>query len=96
MTLIESAYEIVGKKKAEKSNAWISDKTLQLVAEKRDARVRDPVKFQELKSAVQRSVRQDKESYTESLCDELESESKRGATRKMFQQLKRLTGRFAP
>ena len=44
-----------------------------------------PEKYQELKAAVQRSVREDKQRYISGLCEEMENQKKCGDTRKMFE-----------
>ena len=67
--LKDTAEEIGGKKKAVKRNRWISAKTVQLAAEKREARLKDQVRHKVLKTAVQRSAKEDRNKFVNAFVD---------------------------
>jgi len=57
-------------KKKQKKN-WITDETLRLIEEKRDCRGRDPSKYKELKTEVQKKLRFDKQRQIDEIFDDL-------------------------
>jgi len=61
--LIDTAKVVAGGKTSQKRKEWISEKTVQLAVEKREVRLKDTGGYKELKAAVQRSVRDDKQKY---------------------------------
>src|SRR6201996_4394370 len=67
-------------------------RTVQKAAEKRAARHGNPAKYKKLKATVQKLVRKDKQTYTDNMCREMETEAKRGNTRSLFKLVKSSTG----
>ena len=56
----ESADEILGKLRQKRSNAWLSNETIHLAADKREARKRgDGTEYKRLRNEVQRLIRRD-------------------------------------
>ena len=88
--LLESAAETIGLPPRQKRKGWLSEETVQKAAEKRAARHGNPSKYKELKATVQKLVRKDKQTYTDNMCREMETEAKRGNTRSLFKLVKSL------
>jgi len=59
--LLEVARETIGSVKSQKKKKWISDATYAAITEKREAKVKDKKRYQELKAEVQRKLRVDKQ-----------------------------------
>ena len=69
----DSADEILGKLRHKRSNAWISNETIHLAADKREARKRgDMTEYKRLRNEVQRLIRRDKNSWLENECKALD------------------------
>ena len=88
--LLESAAETIDLPPRQKRKEWLSEETVQKAAEKRAARHGNPSKYKELKATVQKLVRKDKQTYTDNMCREMETEAKRGNTRSLFKLVKSL------
>ena len=54
------------------------------------------MKYIEVKAAVQRSLRVDKQRHIEQLCAEIDQDNKRGKQGSMFWTVKALTRKFKP
>ena len=91
--LLESAAETIGLPPRQKQKGWLSEETVQKAAEKRAARHGNPAKYKELKATVQKLVRKDKQTYTDNMCREMETEAKRGNTRSLFKLVKFLVNK---
>ena len=52
-----------------------SDKTFDMINEKNNAKTKDPQRYKELKSEVQKMLRKDKQKHLDHMCGELESAS---------------------
>ena len=89
--LLETAEELLMAKPKQSSKSWISEATKQKAEEKRRAKSTNPERYKELKAEVQRMVRKDKQDYTDNVCSQIEAQSKKGNTRELFKQVKRLT-----
>ena len=59
--LLDTAEKVVGFRKYVKRKSWISDSTFEIIKEKREAKQTDSVKYKELKTQAQRSLRADKQ-----------------------------------
>lgn len=61
-----------------------------MAAEKRKAKSTNPAKYKELKAELQRLVRKDKQEYTNHICSQMETNSRKGNTRELFKHIKKL------
>ena len=59
--LLEVARETIGSIKSQKKKKWISDDTYAVIREKREAKGKDKIRYQELKEEVQKKRRVDKQ-----------------------------------
>ena len=89
--LLGTAKDLLSAKSKPSSNRWISDATVQKAEEKRKAKSTNPTKYKQLKAEVQRMVRRDKQAFTDNVCSQIEAQSKKGNTRELFKQVRRLT-----
>ena len=85
----DSADEILGKLRQKRSNAWISNETIHLAADKREARMRgDMTDYKILRNEVQRLIRKDKSSWLENECKALDQYDRTGKARQIFERKK--------
>ena len=83
--LLDVANEVVGHVKKKQKKNWITDETLRLIEEKRDCRGKDPSKYKQLKTEVQKKLRVEKQRQINEICDALEDANKICVIRKLFQ-----------
>jgi len=89
--LLGAAKDHLMTKTKQSSNNWISEATIKKAEEKRKAKSTNPDMYKKLKAEVQRMVRNDKQDFTEKICSQIEAQSKKGNTRELFKQVRRLT-----
>ena len=87
----DSAVEILGKLRQKRSNAWISNETIHLAADKREARKRgDMTEYKRLRNEVQRLIRRDKNSWLENECRALDQYDRTGKARQLFKKVRKV------
>jgi len=84
----------IGLKKSVRKKTWISDDTFQIMAEKREMKQKNPARYKELKTLVQKCLRRDKQKQLGDLCDELDTANQRGNMRCLFRTAKSITQTF--
>src|SRR3984885_12786373 len=93
----EEANSHVPKREKKKTTPWLSTEAIKLAEARRTARSdgnKDMMK--EMNGAFQKQARKDKEAYLNEQCKEMEEEGKKGRTREMFAQMRKITGKFTP
>ena len=84
-------------KKKRKKQPWISVDTLKLAEERRKAKVEGNSKdWSRLNTAVSKGAKEDMSNFIEEKCKELEKLKQRGDSKKIFQTVKELTGKWTP
>ena len=87
----DSADEILGKLRQKRSNAWISNETIHLAADKREARKRgDMTAYKRLRNEIQRLIRRDKNSWLENECKALDQYDRTGKARQLFEKVRKV------
>ena len=87
MTWKYSVDDILGKLRQKRSNAWISNETINIAASKREARKRGNVtEYKRLRNEVQRHIRRDKNSWLENECKALDQYDRTGKARQLFEK----------
>lgn len=82
--LLDVANDIIGHVNKKQKKTWITDETLRLIEENRDWKKKDPSKYKQLKTEVQKGLRVDKQRQLDEICDDLEDANKIGDTRRLF------------
>ena len=93
----EEATIHVPKRERKKISPWLSTDAIKIAEERRRARAagnRDQVKV--MNGRFQKQARIDKEVYLNERCKEMEEEGKKGRTREMFAEIRKITGKFTP
>ncbi|BFZ12407.1 hypothetical protein BsWGS_15446 [Bradybaena similaris] len=98
-TILEAAKTHIPKRETTK-RAYISDRTLVMIKERRKIK---PQRNEEQREAykkqtkeIRRSIRQDKKDYINRRCKDIEEMQKQGKYRNMFKEAKELTNKFQP
>ena len=95
----DTANKCIPKKRKVKSQPWISDETLHICKNRREAKTCHGINSEEYKTLhrkVRTSCRKDKKEYYSKICGELTEQARHGNSRGLFQQVKRLTKKFTP
>jgi hypothetical protein len=93
-TFKEVADKHIPKKEKKNGAAWISQDTLRVVANRRQMRVEGKwVEAKKLNGEIQKGIRKDKEKYLQEKCRVLEEHNKKGRTRELYQQIRKITGK---
>lgn len=94
----ESAENHIPRRKKKKKSIWLSDKAIDIAKRRRKLKTEDAdhADIQELNREFQKQARQDKETYLDGLCTEIEQDNRKGRTRDMFKRIKDITGQFNP
>ena len=70
---IQSATDIIGKAKKQKTKPWISDQVIDMAVKKREAKKKgDHIEYNWLKREIQRMIRRDKNSWLEKECAQID------------------------
>ena len=73
------------------SEFWISNESIHIAADKRDARKRgDVTEYKRLRHAVQRLIRRDKNSWLENECKALDQFDRTGKARQIFEKVRKV------
>ena len=94
-SVLEASEETLGLKRPV-FNRWISQATLDLSEKRRQARIHGRTAAAKILSKdIRRSVRKDKDAYSEQLAEDMENAASKGDSRKLFQLVKRQNVRKA-
>ncbi len=86
-----SADETLGKLRRKRSNAWISNETIHLAADKIEARKRgDMTEYKRLRNEIQRPIGRYKNSWLENECKALNQYDRTGKTRQLFEKVRKV------
>ncbi|CAF1336137.1 unnamed protein product [Rotaria magnacalcarata] len=78
-----------------KKKTWISENTLRIAKERREAKIDGNKQlFSTLNAEFQREVRKDKTQQIQNECKKVEEYNKKGKTRDLFKKIKELRGQF--
>ena len=87
----ESVDEILGKLRQKRSNAWISNETIHLATDKREARKRgDVTEYKRLRNEVQRLIHRDNNCWLENECKALDQFDRTGKARQQFEKVRKV------
>ena len=93
--LQEAVIKIIPKKKKCKKAKWLSEKALQIVEERREAKGKGEMeKYMDLNAEFQRIARRDKKTFLSDQCKEIEENSRMGKTRDLFKKIRDIKGTF--
>ena len=98
VSILDSARETLSVKRTQPwqpNQAWITPETLALIDEKRSCS-RDSDHYRRLKRQVRSSLRRDKRTHLEGMCEEMEEYQKRNDSKGMFATVNRLTKQACP
>ena len=93
----EAANIHIPKKKKKKISPWLSTEAIKIAEDRRSARAAgNKDRVREMNGAFQKQAREDKEAYLNERCKDMEEEGKKGRTREMFAEMRKITGKFTP
>ena len=85
----------IPKEKKCKKAKWLSDKALQIVEKRREAKGKEEKeRYTHLNAEFQRIARRDKKAFLSDWCKEIEENSKMGKTRDLFKKIRDTKGTF--
>ena len=86
---IQSATDIIGKAKKQKTKPWISDQVIDMAVKKREAKKKgDHIEYNWLKREIQRMIRRDKNAWLEKECAQIDGYDRFGKARAMYNKVK--------
>ena len=86
---IQSATDIIGKAKKQKTKPWISDQVIDMAVKKREAKKKgDHIEYNWLKREIQRMIRRDKNAWLEKECAQIDEYDRFGKARAMYNKVK--------
>ena len=91
----EAVIKIIPKKKKCKKAKWLSEKALQRVVKRREAKGKgEKESYTHLNAEFQRIARRDKKVFLSDQCKEIEENSRMGKTRDLFKKIRDIKGTF--
>ena len=85
----EAVIKTIPKKKKCKKAKWLSEKALQIVEERREAKGKGEMeKYMDLNAEFQRIARRDKKAFLGDQCKEIEENNRMGKTRDLFKKIR--------
>ena len=85
----------IPKKKKCKKAKWLSDKVLQIVEKRREAKGKgEKERYTHLNAEFQRIARRDKKAFLSDQCKEIEENNGMGKTRDLFKKIRDTKGMF--
>ena len=91
----ESAEKTLAAKKQAKKKPWIKPETFEMIKKKRECK-RDSEEYRDLKTAVRKMLRLDRNAHLTAVCEEIEEHQQRNRTKDMFATVNRLTKQACP
>ena len=86
---LQTAEEKLGKRKGKKKKPWISSKTFDLSARKREARRKnDTAEYKKLRSEIQKTIRADKRAWLDEQCSLVGEYDRLHKSKSLFRQIK--------
>ena len=86
---LSTADEVLGKRRRKKTKPWIKADTLELIAEKREARIKnDREKYVALDAEVQKKIRANKKEWLEEQCQKIDEFDRKHQSKSLFRQIK--------
>ncbi|CAF3016440.1 unnamed protein product, partial [Rotaria sp. Silwood2] len=93
--MIGAAEQHIPYKKPTKTSKWLPEETINITEKKRKAKAAgDRDEARRLNAEFQREARKDKEKYWNERCDEMDENNKKGHTRDLFAQIKKIRTPF--
>ena len=94
-TVQEAVIKTIPKKKKCKKAKWFSDKALQIVEKRRQAKGKEEKeRYIHLNAQFQRIARRDKKTFLNDQCKEIEGNNRMGKTRDLFKKVRDTKGTF--
>ena len=91
----EAEIKTIPKKKKRKNAKWLSDKTLQIVKKRREAKgKREKERYTHLNEEFQRRARRDKKAFLSDQSKKIEENNRMGKTRDLFKKIRDIKGTF--
>ena len=91
----ETVIKTIPKKNKCKMAKWLSEKALQIVEKRREAKGKgEKERYTHLNSEFQRIARRDKKAFINGQCKEIEENSSMGKTRDLFKKIRDTKGTF--
>ena len=86
---IQSATDIIGKARKQKTKPWISDQVVDMAVKQREAKKKgDHIEYNRLKREIQRMTRRDKNAWLEKECAQIDEYDRFGKARAMYNKIK--------
>ena len=94
-TVQEAVIKTIPKKKKCKKAKWLSEETLQIAVNKREAKGKgEKERYTHLNAEFQRIARKDKKAFLSDQCKEIEGKHRMGKTRDLFKEMRDTKGTF--
>ena len=91
----ETGIKTISKKKKYKKAKWLSEKGLQIVVRKREAKSKgEKERYTHLNVEFQRIAKRDKKTFLSDQCKEIEENNRMGKTRELFKKIRDTKGTF--
>ena len=91
----EAGIKTIPKKKKCKNAKWLSEETLQIALNRREANGKgEKERYKHLNAEFQRIVRRDKKDFLRDQCKEIEENNRMGKTRDLFKKIRDTKGTF--
>ena len=88
----EAAEKTIPKKRKKKKQKWMNDEILDMMEQRRQVKVKDPIKYKELDKAIRKMCDETKEDWWNKQCDEIDDQLKRNPSA-AYSKVKELTGK---
>ena len=94
-TVQEAVIKTIPKKKKCKKAKWLSEETLQIAVNKREAKGKgEKERYTHLNAEFHRIARKDKKAFLSDQCKEIEGKHRMGKTRDLFKKMRDTKGTF--
>ena len=94
-TVQETGIKTIPKKKKCKKAKWLSEESLQIAVERREAKSKgEKERYTNLNGEFQRTLRRDKKTFLSDQCKEIEKNNRMGRTRDLFKKIRDTKGTF--
>ena len=91
----EAEIKTIRKKKKYKKAKWLSEETLQIAVNRREAKGKgEKERYTHLNAEFQRIARRDKKAFLSDQCKEIEEDNRMGKTRDLFKKIRDTKGMF--
>ena len=91
----ETEIKTIPKKKKCKKTKWLSEESLQIAVERREAKSKgEKERYTNLNGEFQRTLRRDKKTFLSDQCKEIEKNNRMGRTRDLFKKIRDTKGTF--